>query len=149
MKRREFITLLGGSVAWPFAARGQQVTAKRLGVLSVGVPTDLFTKNNTTVFVQGLSALGWREGANLAVDWRWYGTDTALAERLAAEIVAMKPDAIFTSSNPAVEKIRLQTKSIPVVFTLVSDPVGMGYVDSLRRPGGNGPARLPTMAIPP
>src|SRR5262249_24162134 len=88
-------------------------------------------------FLRGLSALGWAEGGNLAIDWRWYGTDTALAERQAAEIVAMKPDVIFAASNPALEKVRAQTKSIPVVFCLISDPIGMGYVDSLARPGGN------------
>jgi putative tryptophan/tyrosine transport system substrate-binding protein len=137
MNRRAFIAGLGGAAAWPPATRGQPVAVRRLGVLSLGVPSEEFNKNNTAAFLQALGTSGWKEGSNLAIDWRWYGTDTALAERQAAEIVALKPDVIFAASNPAVEKIRLQTKSIPVVFTLVSDPIGMGYVDSLPRPGGN------------
>jgi putative ABC transport system substrate-binding protein len=135
--RREFITLLGGVAAWPLAARAQRTAVRRLGFLSLGVPTDDFNKSNTAAFMQGLGALGWKEGVNLAIDSRWYGTDTALAERQAAEIVAMNPDVIFAIGNSSVEKIRLQTKTIPIVFTLVSDPVGMGYVDGLAHPGGN------------
>lgn len=136
MRRRELI--LGGmAMAWPLAARAQRTVARRLGVLSLSVPTQDFGNTIAAAFLHDLSALGWAEGGNLAIDWRWYGTDTALAERQAAEIVAMKPDVIFAASNPALEKVRAQTKSIPVVFCLISDPIGMGYVDSLARPGGN------------
>jgi putative tryptophan/tyrosine transport system substrate-binding protein len=74
---------------------------------------------------------------NLHVDWRWYGADAELAERQPAEVIALKPDVILAGGNPAVEKIRQQTKAIPVVFALVSDPVGMGYVESLAHPGDN------------
>jgi putative tryptophan/tyrosine transport system substrate-binding protein len=138
MRRREFLGALSSAAAtWPLAARAQQNPARRLGVLSLGELTQDFVKINTAAFLRGLNALGWREGANLSIDWRWYGTDTALAERQAAEIVALRPNVIFASSNPALEKVRAQTKSIPVVFCLVSDPVGMGYVDSLAQPGGN------------
>jgi putative ABC transport system substrate-binding protein len=137
MRRRDFIVGAGLATAWPAVARAQQGQTRRLGVLSLGIPTQAFSKTNTAAFLQGLSTLGWKEGGNLAIDWRWYGTDTDLAERQAAEIVALKPDAIFAASNPALEKVRLQTKSIPVVFCLISDPVGMGYVDNLARPGGN------------
>jgi putative ABC transport system substrate-binding protein len=137
MRRREFIFGGSAAVAWPRATRAQRAALRRLGVLSLGVPTDDFGKKNTAAFVESLNSLGWKDGANLVTDWRWYGTDAALAERQAAEIVAIKPDVIFAAGNPSVEKVRLQTKSIPVVFTLVSDPVGMGYVDSLARPGGN------------
>jgi putative ABC transport system substrate-binding protein len=138
LKRREFITLLGGAAAWPLAARAQQpARMRRLGVLTLGLPSDAFIKTNMAAFTQGLSALGWKKGVNLGVDWRWHGADAGLAERQASEIVAMNPDVIFAGGNPAVEKLRRQTKAIPVVFALVSDPVGMGYVDSLAHPGGN------------
>jgi putative ABC transport system substrate-binding protein len=136
--RREFVTLLGGAAAgWPIAARGQQRAMKRLGFLSLGLPNDEFGRNNTAAFLQGLDALGWREGANLQIDWRWYGADAALADRQAVELIALKPDLIFAGGNPAVEMVRQQSKAIPVVFALISDPVGLGYVDSLAHPGGN------------
>ena len=136
--RREFITgLCGAAAAWPIAARAQQHVLRRLGFLSVGVPNDAFGKNNTDAFLQGLGALGWREGVNLQIDWRWYSADAALAERQAAELVALKPDVLLAGGNPAVEKVRKQTVAVPVVFALVSDPLGMGYVESLAHPGGN------------
>jgi putative tryptophan/tyrosine transport system substrate-binding protein len=138
VKRRNFIAILGGAVAWPLAARAQQqARMRRLGVLTLGLPSDAFVKTNMAAFTQGLSALGWKEGVNLGVDWRWHGADAGLAERQASEIVAMNPDVIFAGGNPAVEMLRRQTKAIPVVFALVSDPIGMGYVDSLAHPGGN------------
>jgi putative tryptophan/tyrosine transport system substrate-binding protein len=139
LRRREFITLVGGAaIIRPIAASAQQKGGmRRLGFLSVGVPNDAFGKNNTDAFLQGLGALGWREGVNLQIDWRWYSADAALAERQAAELVALKPDVLLAGGNPAVEKLRKQTVAIPVVFALVSDPVGMGYVESLAHPGGN------------
>jgi ABC-type uncharacterized transport system substrate-binding protein len=137
MRRRAFITLLGGAATWPLAARAQQGVLRRLGFLSLGLANDAFGKNNTGAFLQGLDTLGWREGVNLQIDWRWYGADAGLAERQAAELIARKPDVILAGGNPAVEKVRQQSKTIPVVFTLISDPVGLGYVDSLAHPGGN------------
>jgi putative ABC transport system substrate-binding protein len=119
------------------AGSSSRAAVRRLGVLSLGVPTLDFFKDNAATFVRSLSALGWKEGENLAIDWRWYGTDAELAERQAAELIALKPDVIFAPGNPSVEKLQAQTKSVPVVFTLVSDPVGMGYVNSLAHPGGN------------
>jgi putative tryptophan/tyrosine transport system substrate-binding protein len=137
MQRREFIALLGGAaVAWPLTARAQQ-GMRRLGFLSLGLPNDVFTQGNTAAFAQGLGVLGWKEGVNLHTDWRWHGADAALAESQATELIALKPDMIFAGGNPAVEAIRRQTKTTPVVFALVSDPVGMGYVESLAHPGGN------------
>jgi putative tryptophan/tyrosine transport system substrate-binding protein len=137
MRRREFIVLLGGVAVWPLLARAQRAEGRRLGYLSLGLANDAFGKNNTAAFLQGLDALGWREGVNLQIDWRWYGADAALAERQSAELIALKPDVILAGGNPAVEKTRQQSKAIPVVFTLISDPVGLGYVDSLAHPGGN------------
>jgi len=136
MRRRDFITLVGAA-ALPLAARAQQIPTRRVGVVTVGIATDAFGKNNMAAFTQGLGALGWNEGVNLNIDWRWYGADAALAERQAAEIIAMNPDVILAGGNPAVEKVRQQTKTIPVVFALVSDPVGMGYVESLAHPGSS------------
>jgi putative ABC transport system substrate-binding protein len=130
--------LLGSAAAWPILAHAQQQRdRRRLGVLSLGLPDDAFGRNNTTAVLQGLDALGWKDGVNLQIDWRWYGADAALAERQAAELIALKPDVIVAGGNPAVEKLRQQTKAIPVVFALISDPVGLGYVDSLAHPGGN------------
>jgi putative ABC transport system substrate-binding protein len=138
MRRREFITVFGGAVAWPLAVRAQsQGGVRRRGFLSVGVLSDPFGNNIQVAFTQGLRVLGWNEDVNLHIDRRWYGADAALAERQAAELIALKPNVLLAGSNPAVEKIRQQTKTIPVVFALVSDPVGMGYVDSVARPGGN------------
>jgi len=137
LNRRGVIGLVGGAAVWPLAARAQQHVLRRLGFLSVGVPNDAFGKNNTDAFLQGLGALGWREGVNLQIDWRWYSADAALAEQQAAELVALKPDVLLAGGNPAVEKVRKQTVAVPVVFALVSDPLGMGYVESLAHPGGN------------
>ena len=139
MKRRDFIALLGGAaVACPLTARAQQQgRMRRLGFLSLGLPNDPFGKDNSAAFLQGLGALGWKEGVTLQIDWRWYGADAALAGRQTAELIAFKPDVILAGGNPAVEKVRQQSKSIPVVFALISDPVGLGYVDNLAHPGGN------------
>jgi putative tryptophan/tyrosine transport system substrate-binding protein len=138
VRRREFITVLGGAAAWPLAVRAQQpARMRRLGFLSLGLPNDAFSRPNIAAFLQGLAALGWKEGFNLLIDWRWHAADATAAERQAVELVTLKPDVLFAVGNPAVEKIRQQTKTIPVVFALVSDPVGMGYVDNLAHPGGN------------
>ena len=139
LRRRDFVTLLGGAmVASPFAVHAQpQGGTRRLGFLSVGLPSDNFGKGIVTAFQQGLDAQGWKEGVNLLIDWRWYGADAALAERQAAELIALKPDVLFAGGNPAVEKTGQKTKTIPIVFALVSDPLGMGYITSLARPGGN------------
>ena len=136
--RRQFISALAGTVgAWPLAAGAQQGGMRHLGVLAIGLESDAFSKANIDVFSQALDALGWKVGVNLQIDWRWYGADAALAERQAAELVALKPEVILAAGNPAVETVRQETKTIPVVFTLVSDPVGLGYVESLAHPGGD------------
>jgi putative ABC transport system substrate-binding protein len=138
--RREFITLLGGAAAaWPLSAGAQQQPdrIRRIGFLGTGHPSDAFGRANIRAFAQGLSALGWKEGINLHIDWRLYGADVALARRQAEELVALGPDVLLAGGNTSVEQVRRQTRTIPIVFALVSDPVGMGYVDSLARPGGN------------
>jgi ABC-type uncharacterized transport system substrate-binding protein len=138
MRRREFISLLGGAtVAWPLAGRAQQAKMQRLGFLSLSLPDDSFGQSFIAAFRQGLEEQGRKEGTNLHIDWRWYGADAALAERQAAELIALKPDILLAGGNPAVERFRQQTKTVPIVFALVSDPVGLGYAESLAHPGGN------------
>jgi putative tryptophan/tyrosine transport system substrate-binding protein len=138
VRRREFIAGLGSAAALPAVARAQQQGGmRRVGFLSSGLASDAFGQNIIAAFTQGLGALGWKEDVNLRIDWRWYGADAMLAERQAAELIALKPDVIVAGGNPAVEKVQQQSKTIPVVFALVSDPVGMGYVASVARPGGN------------
>jgi len=140
LRRRDFVTLLGGAAAWPLTTTlhaEPYSVMRRLGFLSVGLPDDAFGQGLMSAFQQGLGAQGWNEAANLQIDWRWYGADAALAERQATELVALKPDVLFAGGNPAVEKVRQKTKVIPIVFALVSDPLGMGYVESLARPNGN------------
>jgi putative tryptophan/tyrosine transport system substrate-binding protein len=98
LKRRELITLLSGAaVTWPFAAHAQQPPGamRRLGYISLGLQNDALFKATSTAFLQGLAALGWKEGFNLRIDWRWHGVDTVLAERQAAEVIALKPDVLF------------------------------------------------------
>ena len=136
MKRRAFIAGLGGAVAWPVMARAQE-NSRRLGFLCVGLPSDAFGKGIINAFLQGLSALGWHEGANLHIDWRWYAADAALAKRQAAELIALNPDVLLAGGNPALETLSQQTQAIPIVFALVQDPLGMGYVENLAHPGRN------------
>src|SRR6516165_8883847 len=139
MRRREFIGALGAvaTSAWPLVARAQPLGQRRIGFLSISKPDDTFGKAIGGAFAQALAALGWNDGANLKIDWRWYGADAALARRQAAELLAAKPDVLLAGGNPAVEALRRQTQTIPIVFALVSDPVGLGYVESLASPGGN------------
>jgi putative ABC transport system substrate-binding protein len=139
MRRRDFITLLGSTAAtWPFAARAQQsVAAPRLAFIAAGVADTAFAEGVAAAFLDGLAVLGWKEGINLHIDWRWYGIDTALAGRQASELIELKPDLFLAGGNTSVEQVRRQTDTIPIVFALVSDPVGMGYVESLAHPGGN------------
>jgi len=132
------MTALGGAAsAWPLAVRAQQSSVHHLGFLSAGTGSDAFSKDNAAALLQGLEAFGWKEGVTLKIDWRWLGDDAALAERQAAELVALRPDVLFAGGNSALDKLAQQTKTIPLVFALVSDPVGMGYVKSLSHPGGN------------
>src|SRR5262249_1080242 len=134
MKRREFVTLIGGAAAWPLAARAQQnERIKRIGVLQP------FTKNSpesarVAAFVQELERLGWTDGYNLQIEYRWEANDLRKA---AMELVAFSPDVILVSSTPAVNSVQQATRTIPVVFTQVADPISAGIVASLAKPGGN------------
>jgi ABC-type uncharacterized transport system substrate-binding protein len=136
MKRREFITLLGGAtVAWPLAAGAQQPERmRRIGVLMPYARDDTEGQARVTAFVQGLQKLGWTEGRNLQIEYRW---DTGDLQKAAAELVALSPEVIFASTTPAVAALQQATRSVPIVVAGVADPVSGGFVDSLAKPGGN------------
>ena len=138
MKRREFITLLGGAAAaWPLAARAQQgERMRRVGVL---MPMDADSPDGQArlaAFLQGLQQLGWEVGRNLRIDLRWAAGEVDRNRKYAAELVALAPDAILATGS-SVALLKQATRTVPIVFTIVPDPVGAGFVDALARPGGN------------
>jgi len=138
MTRREFITLLGGAAAWPLAARAQQgERMRRIGVLRFGAADDREATAYIAAFVQGLKQLDWTDGRNMRIDIRWDADDAERARRYAKELVALTPDVILAAGSQAMAALQETTRTIPIVFVNVSDPVGAGYVASLARPGGN------------
>ena len=140
MKRREFIAFLSGAATtWPFAVRAQQgERMRRIGVLSSGgAVDDSETKTFLAAFRQGLEQLGWTEGRNVQIDARFGQGDADRARKYAAELVALAPDVILTSGAAATEQMIKTTRTVPIVFAVVPDPVGSGFVDSLSQPGGN------------
>ena len=138
MRRREFITLLGGAVAWPLAARAQQVErTRRVGVLSSLAEQDPESVARRTVFEQALQALSWSIGRNLLIDYRWSEGDPAASRKLAAELATLKPDVILVSGNVVIAPMMQAAPTIPIVFVQVIDPVGSGFVESMARPGGH------------
>jgi putative ABC transport system substrate-binding protein len=139
MKRREFITLLGGTAAiWPLAARGQRSDrVRRIGVLLAFAESDEVWQAYLAAFRQRLENLGWTEGRNIRIDYRFTGENTERIRIGARELVANAPDVIFVSTNPALSALMRATNTIPIVFTWVSDSVGSGFVASLARPGKN------------
>ena len=150
MKRRAFIMLLGGAAAaWPLAGRAQQPERMRhIGVL-IGVADDAETKSWVAAFRKRLDELGWKVRSNLQIEERWTAGDPEQNRVFASELLAMKPDAIFAFSSVAVAALRQESRTVPIVFTAISDPVGSGFVESLARPGGNATGFtnfVPTMA---
>jgi len=139
MKRREFITLLGGSaVAWPLAAPAQQAERiRRIGVLVALAQDDPQGQARLAAFVQGLQELGWTNGRNVRIDTRWAAGDADRFRKYAAELIALAPDVILASGGTGVGALLQATRTVPIVFTQTNDPVGAGYVDSMARPGGN------------
>jgi putative tryptophan/tyrosine transport system substrate-binding protein len=131
-RRREFITLLGGAAAaWPLATRAQQAARiRRIGVLSAFAESDPEAHGNVTAFRQALEKLGWTDGSNVRIDYRWGSAD---AER----IVGLKPDVILVSTALVLQSLQQLTRSVPIVFTQISDPADSGFVASLSHPGGN------------
>ena len=139
MRRREFITLLGGAAAaWPIAARAQQTDQmRRVGVLLPATADDSEYPMLVNAFVRGLQQLGWTDGRNIRIDIRWAGGGADTNRRYAEELVALAPDVIMAAGNSSAGPLLQATRAIPIVFTIVPDPVGAGLVDSLARPGGN------------
>jgi len=137
-ERREFITLLGGAAAWPIAARAQQgERMRRVAMLQTLAADDREAQRRNVAFVQGLQQQGWSEGHNLQIDMRWAGGDAERIRRYAAELAALTPDAILAVGSATVTPLQQMTRTIPIVFVNVPDPVGAGFVESLSRPGGN------------
>jgi putative ABC transport system substrate-binding protein len=138
MKRREFITLLGGAAAWPLAARAQQrEKMRRIGMLMNLAADDPEAQRRMNAFVQGLQQLGWMDGLNVRIDARWSVGESERMRKNAAEVVGLAPDVIVAEGSASLAPLLPMTRTIPVVFTIVPDPVGAGFVDSLSQPGGN------------
>src|SRR5262249_35101793 len=140
VKRREFITLLGGAAtAWPLAVRAQQSERmRRIGILTSGATADdPDGRVRTTAFVQGLQQLGWIDGRNIEIDYRWGAGDADSMRKYAAELVGLALDVILASGTATVAPLLQATRTVPIVFPVANDPIGAGYVNSLARPGGN------------
>jgi putative ABC transport system substrate-binding protein len=135
-RRREIITLLGGAAVWPLGARAQD-RARRVGVLFTWAENDPDGQARAAKFRSRLQALGWIEGRNLKIEWRWAAGEQARIRAYAAELIALAPEVIMTSGGSGLRPLFEQTRIIPIVFMNVNDPVGSGFVESLARPGGN------------
>jgi putative ABC transport system substrate-binding protein len=139
MKRRAFIGLVGSAMAGlPFAAAAEQAgPIRRLGVLMATGADDPLAQGRVAAFRDGLSQLGWNEGRNLSIDWRWSGGDIAQTNQYAEELVRLAPDVLLANGTPATAALKQATSSIPIVFAAVNDPVAQGIIPSMGHPGGN------------
>jgi putative ABC transport system substrate-binding protein len=138
IRRREFITLVGGAAAWPLAARAQQSSqVRRVGVLVGYAESDLMAQHRISAFQRGLQELGWREGHNIRLDVRFAAADPDRMRAYATELVGIVPDVILAQTTPITAALLRQSRTIPIVFVIVSDPVGSGFVETLPRPGGS------------
>jgi putative tryptophan/tyrosine transport system substrate-binding protein len=138
MRRREFISLLGGVAAWPLAARAQQAQRmRRIGVLIGFAETDLDVKSWFATFRGALAKLGWTEGSNFRIELRWAGDDPDKMKTFAKELVDMRPDAILSVTTPVTDALVRETQTIPIVIVTVADPISSGFITNLGRPGGN------------
>src|SRR6516162_4844198 len=137
IRRREFIATLGGAAAWSLAARAQLDGMRRIGVLMAYDASDQEGQAWVAAFRDGLQKLGWTEGRNIRIDSRWAAAEAESRRRFAKELVALAPDLILTQNTPTTLAIMEQTRTIPIVFANVVDPVGSGFVAGLPRPGGN------------
>jgi putative ABC transport system substrate-binding protein len=140
MRRRDFVTLIAGSAAaaWPLAARAQQLERmRRIGVLMSLEENDPEGMTELSLFTQGLAESGWIDGHNLRIEVRWGGGDVDRTRTFAKELVALQPDVILAQGTPGTAALQRETRTIPIVFVIVADPVGPGFVASLPRPGGN------------
>src|SRR5262249_8968999 len=139
MKRRDFITLLSGAAAaWPLAARAQQAERmRRIGVLTPLGESDPEGQARLAAFREGLGKLGWNEGRDVQIEYRWFAGDRDRARAYAAELVNLNPDVSFGATTWSLAVLHQEARSVPIVFAQVADPVGGGFVASLARPGGN------------
>jgi putative ABC transport system substrate-binding protein len=138
MKRRQFIAALGSAAAWPLAARAQQTDRmRRIGVLLGGDENDPAWKPRLSAFIQALADLGWTDGRNARIDLRWDGGDINRTRAFALELVGLQSDVILTHTTPATAAVERETRTIPIVFAGVGDPVASGIVARLDRPTGN------------
>src|SRR5437764_905938 len=138
MRRREFIMLLGGAAAWPLGARAQQAERiRRVGVLMAVAESDADVRSGVAAFQQSLQELGWKDGRNIRIDYRWGDADAGRIQALAKELVGLQPDVLVAHSTPSAKGLLQATRSIPIVFLTVTDPLGQGLVASLSHPGGN------------
>jgi ABC-type uncharacterized transport system substrate-binding protein len=138
MRRRDFLCAIGSAAVWPLAAHAQQVgRMRRIGVLVNLGKDDPLGQARQKAFVQGLQALGWTEGRNVQIDTRWGGGDADQFRKYAAELIALEPDVILATSGATMPALMQATRTVPIVFVQVPDPVGSGFVASLARPGGN------------
>jgi putative ABC transport system substrate-binding protein len=138
MRRREFIILLGGAATWPLAAQAQQVDRRRrIGFLTNFAENDASVQRYLAAFQKRLNEAGLQNGRNIEINTRWAKADVETMQRSAKELVAFQPDVILTSSTPPTAAMLQQTRTIPIIFVMVTDPVGSGFVASLNRPGGN------------
>jgi len=138
MRRRKFIALIGGAAVWPLAARAQQgERVRRLGIILGAAAEELETKARIAAFLQELKHLGWDEGRNVRIEMRAIAGNTGNARKYAAELVAFAPDVILAVGGSTIPSLMEATNTVPIVFTITSDPVGNGFVESLARPGGN------------
>jgi putative ABC transport system substrate-binding protein len=138
LKRREFITLFGGAAAWPLAARAQQPDqVRRIGILMLVGETDPQALAELAAFTTELRRLGWTEGQNVRIDYRWANGDVSLLQPLTAQLVESRPDLVVAQGSAALAALKQATRTLPIVFAHVTDPVGQGFVQSLARPSGN------------
>jgi putative tryptophan/tyrosine transport system substrate-binding protein len=137
VRRREFIAGLGGAAAWSASSRGQQASVRRIGVLMSYDENDAEARARLSALTQALADLGWTDGRNVRMHLRWAGGDTNRIPALAQELVGLQPDIILTHSTPPTIALQRETRTIPIVFANVSDPVGSGLVAALKQPGAN------------
>jgi putative ABC transport system substrate-binding protein len=138
MKRRDFITLIVGTAAWPFAARAQQPDRmRRIGALMPHVVSDPQVQARNAAFLEELRQLGWTVGRNVEIEYRWSAGMVGEARKASVELVALAPDVILATGSASLGPLLQATRSVPIVFAIVPDPVGAGFVDSLAKPGGN------------
>jgi putative tryptophan/tyrosine transport system substrate-binding protein len=138
MRRRDFIKVIGSAVVWPFAARAQSAgLVRQVGMLMGFAESDLAAQSEVAAFRVALTKLGWMEGSNLRIDLRWGAGDASTIRSFAKELVELRPDAILGHTTPVIGAIARETQTIPIVFTVIADPIGSGFAASLARPGGN------------